>query len=224
MNMTEFALNTTLVTLQVICLPLICCLLFSQSLQINATGGVFEDDLDTAVDNLLALLLTSATTAGAIPALLNGVIAGPMRKSINNAYATMRSTSTSANSCPVAQPVEQPFNSMTAVAPLTGVVVVIGIVFLALFHRTIRGKKERHDDVKWTVLDGPLNSDSESSALLSVARRDKTPALIHATELPSLLRHGMLIMLWFANPALAIDSNSNAFFQAQCCAADLLKH
>lgn len=97
-NFTEFLLKTSV-----------------QQLSLLADDGVFEKDLDNAINNLLHLFISSFGPA--IPAFLNGYISGPLRQYINAELASVISSQSQHCGSP-AGPDE--IDSLTVVVPFTG--------------------------------------------------------------------------------------------------------
>ena len=186
-NMTEFFLNTTI-----------------GYIELKAETGDLEDDLDDALDNLLALFTTSFKAQ--IPAFINGIIAGPLRIGINNAWAELGKKNET-HVCGSAKGADA-FDSMTIVIPLSGGLVCVLIVMMLSRHYNVQA--ERTSGRKWKSLNN-VNDDSEQPLLSESvfnSAGNYLPPLMHHQKLSLSFRYSILAAIVF-NVCIFIFSNIN---------------
>lgn len=179
-NFTQFLLNTTL-----------------ESINLEALGGGFEQDLDQAISNLIQLFTHSF--GAAIPAFLNGIIGGPLRGVANtmiNAYVTdTRETKQCAKV--TAPDTKISVASMTIVAPVCGTMAAACII-VALAMRYSRRSKS-------SSLSAKSLNDDDTTPLVS---QENTPALVVHSGISPLIRYGIVILIC-GNIGMFLFSNTN---------------
>jgi hypothetical protein len=189
-------------------------------LQILATNGGTEEQLDTAINNVFALLTQSFQTA--IPALFNGVVAGPVRLLTNVGFGALLE----ANKTCTDPDSPETFNRESTIVAFSGAggvfAVLLAVAVAALFISQMPSSRSPTDEES----NAPLITDRyqynrhrarhEDIIVSSVSEDDsseKPPnkwlsALIFSSRFPAALRYGILLLL-LGNIALFISSNTS---------------
>lgn len=181
-DFSEFLLNTTV-----------------RNLQLTARSDYFEQDLDQAVNNLLALFTNNFGPA--IPAFLNGVVGKPVRDHVNAVLVDFvkQHASQACNEPEIGSNVE----SITMVVPMTG-------AFAAFLFLAFVGVRLNHgrDGIMSIANSKKQPAPGEQTPLINMSHPPQKPALVVHPGIPFLLRYGVLLSLC-VNIALFIMSNTN---------------
>jgi hypothetical protein len=176
-NFTEVLLNTTV-----------------KGIRLIAKGGQSEQDLDAAIDNLITLFTRSF--GAAIPAFLNGVIAGPLRSMVNDQLSSF--ITSKAPTCKPPHPSDM-VDSITVVVPFScGVVVFFLVSIFAAWFARREVNRSTSGEMK------PLMGGSRGYTDPAFHE----PALVIHPQIPARVRYGIIFCICM-NISLFICSNTN---------------
>jgi len=185
-------------------------------IEILAVNGGSEEQIDAAINNMLALFTTSFQVA--IPALFNGIIAGPARVSINSGFEAIIEAN---HTCtdpgrPATFNEETTTVSFSVVGCVVAVLLLAGVIFL--FVTKFRAMKpDREDDENSKeplmsntgLINGPTTDAVQACDTDQVACNKKWfSGLIFCPRFHFLLRYGIFITL-LLNIAMFISSNTS---------------
>eukprot|EP00047_Mylnosiga_fluctuans_P012973 m.28709 g.28709 ORF g.28709 m.28709 type:complete len:786 (+) comp4583_c0_seq1:895-3252(+) len=183
LNITQFVLNTTV-----------------QSIELLAIGAELEKDLDQAIDNLL--LLFTLGLQPAIPALLNSIIDGEVRGLVNEKIYNALNLNSTATCAPAR--FDAVYDELSLV--YTSMIVVVGTMSCIIFAFMLYRKKSDRKDLSDKM---PSLNDDATEASPLISREDAyPPALIVHPGLSLFWRLSIVALIWISI-GLFVFSNSN---------------
>ncbi|ELR22307.1 uncharacterized protein ACA1_252520 [Acanthamoeba castellanii str. Neff] len=187
-------------------------------LQILATNGGTEEQLDTAINNVFALLTQSFQPA--IPALFNGLVAGPVRLLANVGFGALLEANTTCTN--PSSP--ETFNRESTIAAFSGAggvfAVLLALTVAALFISQMPSSSPSDEESNAPLIndhrDRRVLSDDAIDGVGETKEEEETDgrrskwlnALIFTSRFPAALRYGVLLLL-LSNIALFISSNTS---------------
>lgn len=170
-----------------------------ETLTITAVGGDIEAQIDTMINNLLALFTYSFNSA--IPAFFNGFVSLPIIDALNNLTTTAILANTTCNAAVPPSPFYNPVITTYAFVGAGGVIfsIVIAIGIIA-FKKTMQKRKLKHKK--------EYGSFSDKDPLLPQFAEPNNEALLLSPKIPLFFRVFVVILI-LGNIALFISSNSS---------------